>query len=369
MMVSDFDYDLPSELIAQSPVSPRDHARLVVVDRKNNRLVHRRFFDIIEYFKKGDVLILNDSTVIPARLLGKKTSGGKVEIFLSKPFLDSSQDEKKERTGKKKARLEKGKAKNETWECLIKGKHIRPGSEVIFSPHFKAIVEEKIKEVWRVSFNMNGKKFRDALEKYGQTPLPPYIKTQSKSTRKQYQTVYADKTKNGSVAAPTAGLHFTPGLLRKLKQKGVIIKTVTLHVGLGTFLPIRVTDPKKHRMHSEWVTVDKEVKKEIQNARKRNNKVFAVGTTTARSLEAAFRENKKADFFKKDFVDSVDIFLYPPYTFKAIDGLITNFHLPKSTLLMLVSAFAGRKEILRVYKEAVKEKYRFFSFGDAMLIM
>lgn len=360
MLVSDFDYKLPEELIAQSPVSPRDQSRLLVLHRGSNRLEHRRFFNIIDYLNKGDVLIINDSKVIPARLLGKKISGGAVEIFLSKPFITES----RKLEGSKKNPTHK-----ETWECLIKGKHIRPITEIIFSNNFRALVEEKIGEVWKVSFNMSGKKFRDALEKYGQTPLPPYIKARSKSTTKQYQTVYADKTKSGSVAAPTAGLHFTPQLIQKLKQKGVIIKTVTLHVGLGTFLPIRVTDPKKHRMHSEWVTVGKEVKKEIQAARTRNNNVFAVGTTTARSLEAAFRENKKADFFKKDFEDWVDIFIYPSYKFKAIDGLITNFHLPESTLLMLVSAFAGRKEILQAYAEAVKEQYRFFSFGDAMLIM
>lgn len=351
-MVSDFNYNLPEELIAQSPVSPRDHSRLLVVHHKTNRLEHRRFFNIVDYLNKGDVLIINDSKVIPARLQGKKRSGGSVEVFLSKQVMTKSQDKKKE-----------------IWECLIKGKRIGKGTEIIFSSNFKAIVEEKINDVWLVSFNIAGEKFKKALDQYGQTPLPPYIQARSSNTKNQYQTVYADDSKKGSVAAPTAGLHFTPRLLRQLKKKGVIIKTITLHVGLGTFLPIRVSDPKKHQMHAEWVTVSKETKKEIQAARKRKNKVIAVGTTSARSLEAAFKDSNKKNFYQTDFNSFVDIFIYPPYKFKAIDGLITNFHLPKSTLLMLVSALVGRKKILQVYEEAIKEKYRFFSFGDAMLII
>ena len=344
MKLSDFNYQLPENLIAQAPASPRDQSRLLILHRTSGRLEHRRFFNIVDYLDKGDVLIINDSKVIPARLIGNKLTGGKVEIFLS--HLVSLEKEE------------------EIWECLIKGKHIKVNSEIIFSKKFKAVVQEKINDVWLVKFNCSGQKFQKFLEEYGQVPLPPYIKTLKNTYKKQYQTVYADTKHKGSVAAPTAGLHFTPRLIKELEKKGVIIKKVTLHVGLGTFLPVRVDTIKKHQMHSEWVEVKKEVFKEITSARKRGNKVIAVGTTTVRSLEAAFRIPPT-----KDFQGWVNIFIYPPYQFKTIDGLITNFHLPESTLLMLVSALAGRQKILKAYKEAVKEKYRFFSFGDAMLIV
>lgn len=344
MKLSDFNYQLPENLIAQAPVSPRDCSRLLILHHASGRLEHRRFFNIVDYVTKGDVLVINDSKVIPARLLGNKNTGGKVEIFLSHVVSST-----------------KG---GEIWECLIKGKRIKNGTEVIFSSTFKAVVQEKINDVWLVTFNCSGVTFQKALEKYGKVPLPPYIKNVKNKYKQQYQTVYADTKHQGSVAAPTAGLHFTPRLLKKLKKKGVIVKKITLHVGLGTFLPVRVTDIKKHQMHSEWVEVKKEVLKEISDARKRGNKVIAVGTTTVRSLEAAWKVSTS-----KDFSGFVNIFIFPPYTFKTIDGLITNFHLPESTLLLLVSALAGRQKILKAYKKAVKEKYRFFSFGDAMLIV
>lgn len=344
MKLSDFDYELPEGLIAQTPVSPRDRSRLLVLHHTSGRLEHRRFFNITDYFSRGDVLVINDSKVIPARLIGNKITGGKVEIFLS--------------------RLVSSVRKVENWECLIKGKHIKEGSEIIFSKNFKAVIQEKMNDVWLVQFNSSGALFQKALEKYGKVPLPPYIKDLENKYKKEYQTVYAETKHRGSVAAPTAGLHFTPRLLKELQKKGVIIKKVTLHVGLGTFLPVRVDDVKKHKMHSEWVEVKKEVLKEIISSRKRGNKVIAVGTTTVRSLEAAWKVSTT-----KDFQGWVRIFIYPPYRFKTIDGLITNFHLPESTLLLLVSALAGRQKILKAYKEAVKEKYRFFSFGDAMLIV
>ncbi len=349
MKLSDFSYNLPEELIASAPASPRDHSRLLVVDRRSGRLEHRRFFNIVDYLRTGDVLVINDSKVIPARLLGKKTSGGAVEIFLSKPLAV---------TPAKKA------APSEIWECLIKGKHMRPGTRVDFSKTFFAVVGEKTGDTWAVSFNKSGAQFRRALARYGQTPLPPYIKPSAKASAARYQTVYADASHAGSVAAPTAGLHFTPRLLAALRKKGVVIQKVTLHVGLGTFLPVRVEDVTKHRMHGEWVEVSAAVKKTINAARKRGGRIIAVGTTSVRSLEAAF-----ADSPDKAFKGSVEIFIYPSYRFRAVDGMITNFHLPESTLLMLVSAFATRSIIRRAYAAAIKERYRFYSFGDAMLII
>lgn len=345
MPLSDFDYDLPERLIAHAPAKRRDASRLLVVRKKINDFEHRYFFDIVDYFSAGDVLVLNDSKVIPARLLGKKKTGGQVEIFLAR-------------------RLTTKKDTYERWECLIRGKRLETGIDITMSSTFKATLMEKQKETWVVEFNKHGKSFYAALERHGKTPLPPYIKSDEKQQKKNYQTVYASDKHKGSVAAPTAGLHFTPKLLQKLKQKGVIIKTITLHVGLGTFLPIRVMDYKKHEMHSEWVEVKAEVMKAIQKAHQQKKKVIAVGTSTTRALEAAYKEKKL-----QSFNGWVNIFIYPPYKFNVINGLVTNFHLPKSTLLLLVSALAGKKRILSAYKAAIKQEYRFFSFGDAMLIV
>ncbi len=343
MKLEDFDYTLPERLIAQAPVRPRDASRLLVVPRGGASFVERRFADIIEYFKAGDVLVLNDSKVIPARLLGKKVSGGAVEIFLSRRI---------------------GTKKSERWEALVKGKRMQVGAEIIFARGFSARLIEKIFEGWLVDFTFEGP-FEKLLAKYGKVPLPPYIVSAGTvRDRERYQTVYAVNSHAGSVAAPTAGLHFTPRLLHALEKKGVIIKYITLHVGLGTFLPVRVDDPKKHVMHAEWVEVGAGVKVAIKAARKRGNKVIAVGTTTLRSLEAAYKISERGSF--KGWVD---IFIYPPYRFKAVDGLITNFHLPKSTLLMLVSALAGTDTIRQAYAHAVKKKFRFYSYGDAMLIL
>lgn len=343
MKLSDFNYYLPEKLIAQVPLTPRDHSRLLVVRRKPYSLEHRHFFNIVDYFSQGDVLILNDSKVIPARLLGRKISGGRVEVFLIHKIKVFS--------------------KTETWECLIKGKRLKAGDLIIVAPSFQGVIKEKINDVWLVNFNCGGKKFQKALHRFGKTPLPPYIKSSGKTYQQKYQTVYANAHKAGSVAAPTAGLHFTPRLLKKLRQRGVIIKTITLHIGLGTFLPIRVDTIKKHQMHSEWVEVPTETMKAISYAHQHGSKVIAVGTTVTRALEAAYQKNKY-----RDFSGWVNIFIYPPYRFRVIDGLITNFHLPQSSLLLLVSALVGRKKLLALYEVAIKEQYRFFSFGDAMLI-
>ncbi len=344
MTLQEFDYRLPESLIAQQPARPRDAARLLVLDRKTGRCDHRRFFDCADYFSAGDVLVVNDSRVIPARLRGRKVSGGEIELLLSKRSDTSTKD-------------------REAWECLARGKKLQAGLEITLSRGITATMILKKAEVWLVAFSCGRKEFELFLQRHGSMPLPPYIASSGGADKRDYQTVYADKTHKGSVAAPTAGLHFTPRLLKKLKAKGVIIEKVTLHVGLGTFMPIREVDPKKHVMHAEWVEVSARVKKTINQARKTNHKVIAVGTTTVRSLEAAFAESPS-----KPFAGWVDIFIYPPYKFKAIDGMITNFHVPKSTLLMLVSAFAGRDHIMAAYEEAIKKKYRFFSYGDAMLI-
>ncbi len=344
MKLSDFHYELSERLIAQEPVSSRDQSRLLVLHRATGRLEHRRFFNIIDYVSKGDVLVINDSKVIPARIIGKKKTGGKVEVFLSR-VLSTSKN-------------------TETWECLLNGRYLKNGLEIIFGNNFTATLQERIGDVWLITFNCAGVTFQRRLEKYGQVPLPPYIKKLSKKYKHQYQTVYADSRHQGSVAAPTAGLHFTPRLIKELKKKGVIIKTVTLHVGLGTFLPVRESSIKKHQMHSKWVEVRHEVLHKIKAARKRGKKVIAVGTTTVRALEAASQASPL-----KDFRGLVNIFIFPPYRFKSIDGLITNFHLPESTLLMLVAALTGRNKLLRAYTEAVDKEYRFFSFGDAMLVV
>lgn len=344
MKLSDFDYHLPPELIARTPMTPRDHSRLLVVNRDTNRLEHRRFFDIVDYLSAGDVLVINDSKVIPARLLGNKATGGKVELLLAR-------------------RITKARERYETWECLLKGKHLKPEEMITIGRTMQATLQEKVKEVWLVRFNLGGTAFYNAVEKYGQTPLPPYIKGITKNYKKEYQTVYANQKHHGSVAAPTAGLHFTPALLKRLRAKGVIIKTITLHVGLGTFLPVRVSDPRHHEMHNEWVEVSAAVKRTINTAHKKKKKVIAVGTTSVRALEASYRQSST-----KVFKDWVNIFIYPSFTFRVIDGMITNFHVPQSTLLMLVSAFAGRQKILKAYQTAVKERYRFFSFGDAMFL-
>ncbi|MGN1208582.1 MAG: tRNA preQ1(34) S-adenosylmethionine ribosyltransferase-isomerase QueA [Christensenellales bacterium] len=336
-------YDLPQELIAQTPVEPRDHSRMLVFDRKTKKISHKHFFDIESYLESGDVLVVNNTRVIPARLIGTKVdTGAKIEVFLLK-------------------KLEQNK-----YEVLLKpAKKAKIGCEIKFSDTFSCVVESKGEMgLGEVSFSCKGV-FEEELDKVGTMPLPPYIHEKLKD-RERYQTVYS-KT-NGSSAAPTAGLHFTNELLDRLKQKGVIVVNVLLHVGLGTFRPVSEENILEHDMHSEYYEISEESANIINKAISENRRVFAVGTTSVRTLESS-NEKIGDKWFVKAGKGNTNIFIYPGYEFKIVKGLITNFHLPESTLIMLVSAFCGIDETLNFYKEAVKEKYRFFSFGDACLLL
>ena len=339
MKTSDFDYFLPEELIAQTPLKKRDSSRLMIVDRNNGDIIHKKFSDIIDYLDKGDVLVINNTKVLPARLIGEKeNTKAVIELLMLKNIKD------------------------DTWECLCKpARRIKVGTIVNFSDKLKAkCVEEKDEGIRVFEFIYDGI-FYEILSMLGEMPLPPYIHEKLKD-KDRYQTVYAKEM--GSAAAPTAGLHFTDELMSKLNEKGIEILEITLHVGLGTFRPVNTDDILNHKMHSEFYMIDKETAKKLQEAKNKNKRIISVGTTTTRTLETVyslFNEFKECSGY-------TDIFIYPGYKFKAIDGLITNFHLPKSTLIMLVSAFASREIILNAYKEAVDEKYRFFSFGDAMFI-
>ncbi|MFH1412709.1 MAG: tRNA preQ1(34) S-adenosylmethionine ribosyltransferase-isomerase QueA [bacterium] len=337
MRLSDFDYNLPKELIAKELNKPRDHSRLLILHKDSGKIEHKKFFNIIDYLKPGDVLVLNNSKVIPARLIGiRKDTGKKIEILLSKKNHEK-----------------------EIWQCMC-GSKIKPGMVIEFENNLTAeLIERDSLNTCLFEFNQKGQQFMKTIEKIGKVPLPPYIKRELNDQDKEdYQTVYAEK--KGSVAAPTAGFHFTKELLEKIKDKGVKIEYITLHVGLGTFLPVR-TNIKDHHMHSEWVEVSKQTIDIIKKAQR----VIVVGTTSCRSLEAVWKNNE----LNKDFADWVDIFIYPGYRFKITDALITNFHLPKTTLIMLVSALAGKENIDKAYMEAVEEKYRFYSYGDAMFII
>ncbi len=340
MKRQDFNFELPEELIAQDPLEDRSGSRLLVLDKKTGQVSHHGFREIVQYLEPGDCLVLNDTKVIPARLIGvKEDTGARVEILLLK-------------------RREK-----DVWETLVKpGKKARPGARIRFGEglltgEVTGIVEEGNR---LVRFRYEGI-FEEILDRLGQMPLPPYITHQLKD-QTRYQTVYA--THSGSAAAPTAGLHFTPKLLRQIEEKGVSIARVTLHVGLGTFRPVKTDDILDHHMHSEYYRIEETECVKINRAKEGGHRVVCVGTTSCRTLESAADENGKL----KAGSGWTDIFIYPGYSFKIMDGLITNFHLPESTLIMLVSAFAGREQVLAAYEEAVKEKYRFFSFGDAMLI-
>ena len=339
MKTDDFDYFLPEELIAQTPIKERDHSRLLVLDKKTGEITHERFDNIINYLNSGDVLVINNTKVIPARLIGnKEETDAVIEVLLLK---DLGED---------------------TWECLCKpAKRVKLGTIINFNDLLKLkctyIGEDGIRHF---KFIYDGI-LMEILDKLGEMPLPPYIH-EKLSDKDRYQTVYAKYS--GSAAAPTAGLHFTKELLSKIKEKGIIIEEVTLHVGLGTFRPVQVDDVTKHKMHSEYYRMTKETADTLNKAKKEKRRIIAVGTTTTRTLETIMSLYNE---FKECSGDT-DIFIYPGYNFKAIDALITNFHLPKSTLVMLVSAFSSKENILNAYKEAVKEKYRFFSFGDAMFI-
>ena len=341
MKTSDFDYNLPEELIAQTPIEPRDHSRLLVYNRKDKSVQHLHFYDLPRFLNKGDVLVLNETKVIPARLIGEREDTGvPVEILLLK-------------------RLEK-----DVWEGLVRpGRRLRPGTFCTFGNGLlRAEIIDNAEDGGRkVRFHYNGV-FEEILDQLGQMPLPPYIheKLQDKT---RYQTVYAKH--EGSAAAPTAGLHFTPELLDKIREMGVEIVPVLLHVGLGTFRPVKVEDLSEHHMHVEHYEVTEEAAQKINTARANGGRCICVGTTSVRTLESAAGEDHQIRAESGD----TGIFITPGYSYKAVDALVTNFHLPQSTLLMLISALMGREEALRVYEEAVREKYRFFSFGDAMLIV
>lgn len=340
MNVKDYDYDLPEELIAQDPLEDRSSSRLMVLDRQTGDVEHRHFTDILEYLHPGDCLVINNTKVIPARLFGvKEDTQAKIEVLLLK------------------------RKENDIWETLVKpGKKAKPGTKLVFGDGLlTAEVVDVVEEGNRlIQFHYDGI-FEEILDQLGQMPLPPYITHQLKD-KNRYQTVYAKY--DGSAAAPTAGLHFTKELLQKVKDMGVDIAEVTLHVGLGTFRPVKVENVLDHHMHSEFYMVSQEAADKINRAKENGHRVIAVGTTSTRTLEAAADENGHL----QETSGWTEIFIYPGYQFKVIDALITNFHLPQSTLVMLVSALAGREHVLHAYETAVKEKYRFFSFGDAMLI-
>jgi len=341
MKTSDFYYDLPEELIAQDPMEDRTASRLLVLDRKTGAVKHKIFSDVIDYLNKGDCLVINNTRVIPARLIGEKEgTGGKVEVLLLK------------------------RRANDVWETLVKpGKKLRPGAKITFGDgRLRAEVLEVVEEGNRlVKFCYEGI-FEEILDSLGEMPLPPYI-THKLEDKEMYQTVYAKF--DGSAAAPTAGLHFTKELLNKIEEKGIKIASITLHVGLGTFRPVKVDDVNNHHMHTEWYEVNAEAAEIINETKRNGGRVICVGTTSCRTIESVADENG----YMKAKTGETDIFIYPGYKFKVMDGLITNFHLPESTLVMLVSAFAGKENVLSAYETAVKEKYRFFSFGDAMILI
>lgn len=340
MKTSDFYYDLPKELIAQTPLKERSSSRLLTVDKNSGKLTHGVFTDILKYIQPGDCMVLNDTRVIPARLYGtKEGSGGKIEFLL---LTRKSRDE---------------------WEVILKpGKKAKPGAEFVFG---NGLLKAEILEVKDdgnriVKFYYDGL-FENVLDKLGEMPLPPYI-TQQLEDKERYQTVYSKN--NGSAAAPTAGLHFTPELLKEAEERGIKIAYVTLHVGLGTFRPVKSDDIEHHHMHSEFYSINDETAETINSVKKSGGRIFAVGTTSSRVLETAADKSG----YVKPQTGWTDIFIYPPYKFKCVDSLITNFHLPESTLLMLVSAFSSKEIIMNAYKSAIEKKYRFFSFGDAMLL-
>ena len=334
IVVTDFDYELPEELIAQHPVEPRNSSRLMVLDPIKQTVSHHHFFELQKFLEPGDTLIFNDTRVIPARLIGHRPSGGRIEVFLLRQ-LDANR-----------------------WETLVKpGRKIIEGSRLLFGDELSCTVIDRTDFGGRiVEFHFEGV-FEEILDRLGQTPLPPYIH-ETLDDAERYQTVY--NRVRGSAAAPTAGLHFTRDQLDEIKNAGTNLGFITLHVGLGTFRPVHVDAVEDHKMHEEFYSIPQSTVELINQTKLNGKRVIAVGTTTVRTLESFARDGRQAG--------STDIFIYPGFEFKIIDGLITNFHLPKSTLLMLVSAFAGREFILQAYREAIEERYRFFSFGDAMLI-
>lgn len=340
--ITHYDYILPDALIAQQPAAQRDHARLLCLNRSSGRLDHRHFGDLLELMNPGDVLVLNNTRVINGRLLGRKTSGGKVEVLI----LDYAQ----------------GVQRN-LFQCMLRAsRRPKPGSRLVFDGGLEAQVKAVDDAVCTLSFN-GAVGLEEALEQIGHVPLPPYIRREDvPADQETYQTVYARE--KGAIAAPTAGLHFTQALLDQFKARGVDIVYLTLHVGYGTFVPVRVADIRRHQLHAEWFNLGEDAAHAILRAKGEHKRVVAVGTTCVRTLEYCAAANGQI----KAQSGMCDLFIYPGYRFKTVDALITNFHLPQSTLLMLVSAFAGREKVLKAYGEAIQEKYRFYSYGDAMYI-
>ena len=340
MKTHDFWYDLPEELIAQTPLEKRDTSRLCVLDRQTGKVTHKHFYDIIDYLQPGDCLVMNDSRVLPARLLGHRPTGGAIEVLLLRDLG------------------------NKRWECLCKpGRKMQVGNEVIFGDGELTAKVVEVQETGNrvIEFHYEGI-FLEVLERLGKMPLPPYIKAEL-ADQERYQTVYSREV--GSAAAPTAGLHWTKELLEKARHKGVKTAFVTLHVGLGTFRPVQVENVLEHHMHAELCMLSEETAAILNETKAAGGRVICVGTTSCRTLESLVNEDGSFEAKSK----WTEIFIYPGYTFKAMDGLITNFHLPESTLVMLVSAFAGKENVMAAYEEAVRERYRFFSFGDAMCIL
>lgn len=343
LKLDDFDYYLPDSLIAKYPLEKRDNSKMLVLDKTTGEIEHKHFFDIVDYLNKDDILILNNTKVIPARLLGKKETGAKIEIFLTRPF------------------------ENNIWSALIRNsKRLKENDIVIISDELKVLIKEKKESKdgnipeHIVKLIYEGNNINEILDKTGKIPLPPYLQREAEEKDKEtYQTVYAKV--EGSVAAPTAGLHFTKEILDKIKNKGIKIGFINLNVGLGTFLPVKTDDIKNHKMHTESYTIPPETSELINN---KKGKIIAIGTTTIRCLESCYKKYNKII----PITDETDIFIYPPFKFEVADFLLTNFHLPKSTLIMLVSAFSTRDIIINAYNEAVKNNYRFFSYGDCMFI-
>ncbi len=349
LKLSDFDYTLPKKLIAQFPCEKRDESRLLVLNRNTGQIEHRLFKDIVEYFNEGDALVLNDTKVVPARLIGRKETGGKVDVLI----LRVSE------------RLKVKSEKDNEYEALVKPlRGLKVGGSINFKDgELKADITRIDKGRLFLRFCCNGN-FHSLLTKFGKVPLPPYIKRESvEMDRKRYQTVYAKK--EGAIAAPTAGLHFTKSLLKKIEDKGIDIEYVTLQIGYGTFKPVKCEDISSHKMEEEHFEISEDTKDRLDRVKKEGGRVFAVGTTTCRVLETIVSKVFEA----KLRTHTTDLFIYPPYKFKLVDCLLTNFHLPKTTLLMLASAFCGRELLFKSYREAIEKRYRFYSYGDAMLIL
>lgn len=349
-----YNYNLPQNLIAQTPAAQRDKARLMVIDRSQKTILHDNFCSLVNYLKPGDCLVLNNSRVLPARLFGTKLTGGKLEVFLLKPLTQTQQ--------------------TITWQCLVGGRGATDNLVITLTSKLSGkLIKNNQDGTWNVQFNLPKTQFIKLVGKIGIAPLPPYIKRADKQSvsadKHRYQTVFAHKNKFGSVAAPTAGLHFTKKLLAQIKKRGIKIAHVTLHVGLGTFAPVKTEDIRKHKMHPEYAEISLKNIQTILNTKKSGGRIVAVGTTSARVLEGLVAPNLKTlQKTPRKLSGDINIFIYPGFKFQLTDALVTNFHLPKSTLLMFVSALAEKKLIDRAYQEAIQNKYRFFSYGDAMFI-